>query len=138
VESTRESYYQRLEVPFWASAPEIRRAYRRMSKRYHPDTSVLAPDVAVRRFQDIQEAYITLTNPVQKAQYDALLRAHYLGLRTNGIPDGSLGDPMHSGDVIKTRPLSGTELFALLLMGGTFAACLLLVGALAWMQQGLA
>ncbi|NJL97672.1 MAG: J domain-containing protein [Synechococcaceae cyanobacterium SM2_3_2] len=138
MESTGESYYQRLEIPIWASPPEIRRAYRRMSKRYHPDTSVLDPDVAVRRFQDIQEAYITLTNPVQKAQYDALLRAHYLGQRINGIPDASLRDPLGGGDVIKTRPLSGTELFALLLMGGTFAACLLLVGALAWVQQGLA
>ena len=133
-----ESYYQRLGIPFWASAPEIRRAYRQMSKRYHPDTSLLDPDVAVQRFQEVQEAYIVLTNPIQRAQYDALLRVRYSAWQTSRGRDSDGVNPFGDSDVLKTRPLSGTELFALLLMAGTLLTCLGLVVVLAWIRQGWA
>lgn len=129
-----ESYYQKLGIPFWASAQDVRQAYRRMSKRYHPDTTALDPLVAVQRFQDIQQAYIVLTNPTQKTQYDAWLKARYVRWQQDHPEEGR--DPFGDGDILKTRPLSGTELFALLLMGGTLVACLALAGALAWVRQG--
>ncbi len=92
----------------------------------------------MQRFQAVQEAYIVLTNPVQRAQYDALLRVHYSAWQTSRGRAGDEVNPFGEGDVLKTRPLSGTELFALLLMAGTLLACLGLVVVLAWIRQGWA
>jgi len=46
-----------------ASAIEIRRAYRELSKRYHPDTTDLPPAIAIVKFQQLNEAYAALSNP---------------------------------------------------------------------------
>jgi curved DNA-binding protein CbpA len=128
------SYYQRLGVAPWASVKEIRQAYRDLSKRYHPDTSTLAPEVAKRRFQSIHEAYLVLTNPSRRAQYDG-----HAGLGTVPIVQVSSS---YNGDTSRTpwadeatytvtrRPLSPSELFALFAFGVTLAICLLLVLAL--------
>lgn len=124
---TSLTYYQRLGLSPGASPEAIRRAYRQLSKRYHPDTSPLAPEVAIRRFQELQEAYLILSNPIQRAIYDASLRASL----SNSAPADvdSLELPM------EMRPLSGGEICALLLMGSTFIMCLLLAGTLAWLRE---
>ncbi|MFQ3613244.1 MAG: J domain-containing protein [Cyanobacteriota bacterium] len=124
---TSLTYYQRLGLSPGASPEAIRRAYRQLSKRYHPDTSPLAPEVAIRRFQELQEAYLILSNPLQRAIYDASLRAV---LSNSGPTDG---DSLELR--METRPLSGGEICALLLMGSTFVVCLLLAGTLAWLRE---
>ncbi|MFQ3585081.1 MAG: J domain-containing protein [Cyanobacteriota bacterium] len=124
---TSLTYYQRLGLSPGASPEAIRRAYRQLSKRYHPDTSSLAPEVAIRRFQELQEAYLILSNPLQRAIYDASLRAVLSNL---GPAEGDSLE-LRMG----TRPLSGGEICALLLMGSTFVVCLLLAGTLAWLRE---
>ncbi|MEN9229537.1 MAG: J domain-containing protein [Thermostichus sp. DG02_5_bins_236] len=124
---TSLTYYQRLGLSPGASPEAIRRAYRQLSKRYHPDTSPLAPEVAIRRFQELQEAYLILSNPLQRAIYDASLQAV---LSNSGPTDG---DSLELR--METRPLSGGEICALLLMGSTFVVCLLLAGTLAWLRE---
>lgn len=127
---TSLTYYQRLGLSPGASPEAIRRAYRQLSKRYHPDTSPLAPEVAIRRFQELQEAYLILSNPLQRATYDASLRAV---LSNSGPADSADVDSLELR--METRPLSGGEICALLLMGSTFVICLLLAGTLAWLRE---
>ncbi|MEO0410143.1 MAG: J domain-containing protein, partial [Cyanobacteria bacterium P01_A01_bin.135] len=68
--SSTTGHYGLLKVSPWASPQEIRRAYRELSKLYHPDTTTLPSDVAVVKFQQLNEAYGTLSNPERRLRYD--------------------------------------------------------------------
>ncbi|MFD0897359.1 molecular chaperone DnaJ [Loigolactobacillus binensis] len=63
-----KDYYETLGVSRDASQDEIKRAYRKLSKKYHPDLNK-APD-AEQKFKDISEAYETLGDADKRAQYD--------------------------------------------------------------------
>src|SRR3982751_2235957 len=63
-------YYATLGVERGATADEIKKAYRRLAQKYHPDVSK-EPE-AEARFKDIAEAYQTLKDPEKRAAYDAL------------------------------------------------------------------
>jgi curved DNA-binding protein len=65
-------YYAALGVERGATADEIRKAYRRLAQKHHPDVSK-EPD-AEARFKEIAEAYQTLKDPEKRAAYDALGR----------------------------------------------------------------
>ena len=68
-----KGYYACLGVEPWATADQIRTAYHRCAKLYHPDHNP-SPQ-AKARFQTISEAYRTLGNPQQRAAYDNARRA---------------------------------------------------------------
>lgn len=68
----RTDYYQLLELSRGASATEIKAAYRRQAKLYHPDHNVGNPE-AEERFKLVAEAYRTLGEPDRRADYDAWL-----------------------------------------------------------------
>lgn len=61
-------FYERLGVSKDASADEIKKAYRKMSKQYHPDLNKDAG--AEQKYKDIQEAYETLSDSQKRAAYD--------------------------------------------------------------------
>ena len=61
-----KEYYKILEVEEKASEEEIKKSYRTLSKKYHPDIN---PDGA-EQFRDIAEAYETLSDKNKRAQYD--------------------------------------------------------------------
>src|SRR3954468_16030934 len=63
-------YYAALGVERGASQDEIKKAYRRLAQKYHPDVSK-EPE-AEARFKEIAEAYQTLKDPEKRAAYDAL------------------------------------------------------------------
>ena len=69
-----KNYYGLLGLHPSASVIEIRQAYRQLSKRYHPDTTTLPPHIAKGKFQQLNEAYATLSNPERRAAYDLKIR----------------------------------------------------------------
>lgn len=65
-----KDYYKILGVARGASQEEIKRAYRRLARKYHPDVSKEAN--AEDRFKEVQEAYEVLKDPEKRAAYDQL------------------------------------------------------------------
>ena len=72
-------YYKVLGIDRSASAAEIKKAYRKLARKYHPDVN---PDnaEAEQRFREIQEAYAVLSDTDKRKQYDTYGRV-------DGIPD---------------------------------------------------
>lgn len=64
----RKNYYEILGVTPDADVNEIKTAYRRLARKYHPDVNKQNPEV----FKDISEAYETLCNEQKRKQYDIL------------------------------------------------------------------
>ncbi len=63
-----KDYYKTLGVKPEASADEIKRAYRKLARKYHPEVSKEAD--AEARFKELGEAYEALKDPEKRAQYD--------------------------------------------------------------------
>ncbi|MEG4325266.1 J domain-containing protein, partial [Microcoleus sp. herbarium5] len=130
------SYYGLLGLHPSASPIEIRRSYRELSKLYHPDTTDLPPAVATAKFQQLNNAYATLSNPERRLAYD--LKIGYSRLNVIAPPPG-FNTPV-SGSGKKTsnsayldptdRPLSPGEMFALFIMGASLIGCLVLAIAI--------
>ena len=66
--ATKRDYYEVLGVPRNASQEDIKRAYKRLARQYHPDINK-SPD-AEEKFKEINEAYQVLSDPQKRAQYD--------------------------------------------------------------------
>lgn len=127
----QSSYYTLLGLHPSASALEIRRAYRELSKQYHPDTTKLPKAIATAKFQELNQAYATLSHLERRANYD--LQIGYSRLSVIQAP--SYSDRSSESTTYRSRsayldpsdrPLSAGELFALFLLGLTFVGCLLL------------
>jgi curved DNA-binding protein len=67
-----KDYYAILGVPREASQDDIKKAYRKLARKYHPDVS--KEKNAEERFKEINEAYQTLSEPEKRAAYDQLGR----------------------------------------------------------------
>ena len=65
-----KDYYQVMGVPRTASQDEIKRAYRKLARKYHPDVS--KEKDAEEKFKELQEAHEVLKDPEKRAAYDQL------------------------------------------------------------------
>ncbi len=65
-----KDYYAALGLERGASAEEVKKAYRRLARKFHPDVS--KETGAEERFKDVAEAYQTLKDPAKRAAYDQL------------------------------------------------------------------
>jgi molecular chaperone DnaJ len=79
---TTRDYYEVLSVDRSASGDEIKRAYRRLAMKYHPDRNP-GDEEAEKRFKEAAEAYEVLTDEEKRARYD---RFGHEGLRGDGGP----------------------------------------------------
>jgi curved DNA-binding protein len=95
-------YYDVLGVPRTASADEIRRAYRQLARKHHPDLHPAAERArAAERFKEINEANEVLGDPAKRARYDALGPAWKSGMDFTPPPgsqrpadEASVGDDL--------------------------------------------
>ena len=67
-----KDYYRVLGVSRGASQEEIKRAFRRLALRYHPDHNLQDQRQAEERFKEINEAYEVLSDEAKRRQYDYL------------------------------------------------------------------
>lgn len=85
--ASKRDFYEVLGIKKGASQSEIKKAYRKMAKKYHPDTN--AGDEAVaEKFKEVSEAYSVLNDPEKKKLYDQFGHAAFDG---TGQPGGSYG-----------------------------------------------
>lgn len=131
------TYYSLLGLHPSASMLEIRRSYRQLSKKYHPDTTIFAAAVAKAKFQQLNEAYATLSNPERRSLYD--LKIGYSRINVIQAPpewEQASKDKWSTTAYLDPtdRPLSSGEIFVLVLLGITFVCCLCLVVAVAYLR----
>src|ERR1700693_4099583 len=67
-----KDYYQVLGVAKNASEKDIKSAYRRLARKWHPDANPKNPKEAEEKFKEIAEAYEVLGDPEKRKKYDAL------------------------------------------------------------------
>ncbi|MCK4376291.1 MAG: DnaJ domain-containing protein [Candidatus Brocadiae bacterium] len=70
-----ETYYGVLDIDRSASQPEIKQAFRRLAKRYHPDTNRTEGPAAAKKLKKVIAAYRVLSNDRERARYDVLMQA---------------------------------------------------------------
>src|SRR2546422_1758662 len=103
----KRDYYEVLGVPRTAGPDEIKRAFRRLAKEYHPDMAKGDKKVAEERFKELSEAYEVLADDGKRKIYDAY---GHEGLKQQvwGGQDFDWSRFTHVGDV---RDLFGEDFF---------------------------
>ncbi len=81
--AAKQDYYELLGVAKNADATAIKKAYRKLAKKYHPDTNAGDP-AAEQKFKDVTEAYSILSDPEKRKLYDQFGHAAFDG----SMPEG--------------------------------------------------
>ena len=84
---TKRDYYEVLGVSNGASKDELKKAYRKMALKYHPDKNP-GDDTAEQKFKEAAEAYEVLSDDQKRAQYD---RFGHAGVSGSGFGGGGRG-----------------------------------------------
>ena len=110
----KRDYYEVLGVSRNATSDEIKKAYRKLARKYHPDANPDDKD-AEAKFKEISEAYVVLSDPEKRAGYDRFGHAGADGQGFGGFEGfgdfGGLGDifEMFFGGGGRTRRRTGPE-----------------------------
>src|SRR4051794_24831191 len=88
----KRDYYEILGVPRTASADEIKKAHRKLVRKYHPDVNKNNA-TATEQFKEVQEAYDVLSEPAKRKSYDQFGHA---GVGAGAGPGGGGEDPFEA------------------------------------------
>lgn len=91
-----KDYYQIMGIPRDATQDDIKRTYRKLARKYHPDVSK-EPE-AETRFKEIGEAYEVLKDPEKRAAYDRLGTRWKSGQEFQPPPEWGQGFEFHGGE----------------------------------------
>jgi molecular chaperone DnaJ len=127
-----KDYYDILGVKKNASEDEIKKAYRKLAKKYHPDVNKGNKD-AENRFKELSEAYAVLSDKEKRDQYDRLGKEAFSGAGGPGGPFGGFdfsqfmngargGQRAGSGRSTRRTTTDFTDIFGDLFGGGGFEA----------------
>ncbi|WCA22421.1 molecular chaperone DnaJ [Candidatus Phytoplasma oryzae] len=97
--SQKKDYYKILGVTKKASAEEIKKAYRKLTKKYHPDVS--KEQNAEEKFKEVQEAYQVLNDPEKKSNYDNFGHSNFNNFNNSGF-QGFYKEDVDLGDIFET------------------------------------
>lgn len=97
--ATERDYYEVLGVAKSASDDEIKRAYRKLAARYHPDRNP-GDEEAIHAFKEAAEAYDVLSHPEKRSRYDRFGHAGVKGMGGGGQGFGDVNDIFEAfGDI---------------------------------------
>lgn len=112
-------YYKILGVERSAAQDEIKRAYRKLARKYHPDVS--KEDSAEDRFKEVNEAYEVLKDPEKRAAYDQLGSGWNSGQDFRPPPNWDQGFEFHGGGYTEADPAAFSDFFESLFGRGGFS-----------------
>ena len=90
---SKRDFYELLGVDRSASADELKKAYRKLAMKYHPDKNP-GDEAAEQKFKEVSEAYDVLKDDQQRAAYDQYGHAAFEGGTGGGHPGGGMGGGM--------------------------------------------
>lgn len=119
-----KDYYRALGISKDASTEDIRKAYRKLARKYHPDVNPNNKE-AEERFKEINEAHEVLTDPEKRSKYDQLGVNWQRYQQAGGEPGGfdwsqwfSGGQPQGGGERVYTEYVDLNDIFG---GGGSFS-----------------
>ncbi|KUJ83010.1 cytochrome C biogenesis protein [Microbulbifer flavimaris] len=104
-----KDYYQILGLERDAKQDEIKRAYRKLARKYHPDVS--KEEGAEDRFKEVSEAYEVLKDPEKRAAYDQVGSGYHAGEDFRPPPGWDQGFEFHGGGYTEADPEAFSDFF---------------------------
>ena len=104
-----KDYYKIMGVSREATQDEIKRAYRKLARKYHPDVS--EEQKAEERFKEIGEAYEVLKDPEKRVAYDQLGTRWKAGQEFRPPPDWGAGFEFRDGGYGETDAAQFSDFF---------------------------
>ena len=102
------NYYEMLGVTKNASSSEIKKAYRTLAIKYHPDRN-LGNKAAEEKFKDINEAYEVLSDQTRRVQYDQNLNRNFFNRKGGGGSNFGRGKVSAGRNTATQRPSRGNR-----------------------------